>query len=63
MLVRLRRLQPELVSDYFGPHALSAQVAAEQLPTAPELLAQAMELLSECKMSSSPIKDGGYQRT
>lgn len=47
LVLRLRKLQPELVSDYFGPAELAARVDGEPNATAEQLRAQANALRAE----------------
>ena len=47
LVLRLRRLQPELVSDYFGPPELAARVDEEPTATADQLRGQASALCEE----------------
>jgi hypothetical protein len=47
LVLRLRRLEPELVSDYFGPEELAARIDAEAPSTATEILGQATALLEQ----------------
>jgi hypothetical protein len=47
LVLRLRRLEPELVSDYFGPEELAIRVDAEAPMTATQLLGQATGLLEQ----------------